>query len=116
MKIGGQSIEITNPGILPCALLDIVVRTILDHWQSGIVQNADNEYVYKSYVEIPFNQVTDLFIYKTMDDFKYWTRIGVGGPNTMAQLILCKNTVTMVVDKYSDEIETITDRILSNLL
>jgi hypothetical protein len=41
MKISGESIEITNSGVLPCVLL--VVRTILDHWQSGIVQNGNNE-------------------------------------------------------------------------
>lgn len=116
MRISGKSIEIINPGILPCALIDIVVRTMLDHWQSGIVQNGNNEYIYKSYAEIPFNQVTELFIYKTMDDFKCWTRIGAGSSNTMVQVILFEGAVTIVVDEYSDEIEIIIDRILSNLL
>ena len=116
MKIGGKSIKIDNPGITPCALLDLVVRTMLDHWQSGIVQNSNNGYIYKSYAAIPFNLVTDLFVYKTWDDFKYWTRIRVGAPNTMVQVILFEGAVTMVVDEYSEEFEIITDRIQSNLL
>jgi len=116
MKIGGKSIKIDNLSIMPCALLDLAVRTIMDHWQSGIVQNGNNEYIYKNYAEIPFNLVTDLFVYKTWDDFKYWTRIGVGAPNTMVQVTLFEGDVTMVVDGYSEEFEIITDRIQSNLL
>lgn len=97
--IGGNDYILKNPGIPSCAMLDVTLRIIRRYWPDFIAQDVETGVIYGKYLDIPFGQTGELFVYKDRNAFVSWEN-GVTPENkgSMIHLIADEDETTIVTD------------------
>lgn len=98
--IGGIDRILATSGTLPAAALSFVVRSVREHWGESVVQDADSGKVYAFFSEIPFRNLREIFVYRTMRDCESWEALGADPCNegSMLHLLAEDDTLTVVSD------------------
>lgn len=96
MVLGG--IDIRIPTRTPSALL-ACVRVIRHYWPKACFENAGTGEHYTAYSDIPFDELTELFVYRDEAASAAWDAGSVAvAENSMLHLIHAEDSLTIVVD------------------
>jgi hypothetical protein len=105
--IGGIDIPIpTRAGDLA---IEVAVRAIRQAWPNAVFADATTGVGYDHFREIPFGNITELFVYQDSTFAKIWDDEGAipDVSNTMIHLIADQGSITVVVDERNAEMEAI---------
>jgi hypothetical protein len=113
--IGGIDIRIpTKSGDLG---VEVAARAIIDFWPDAVFEDATTADWYNDFVEVPFAQTRELFVYRDPACADIWDAEGAipEAYNTMIQLIGDDGLLTVVVDGKDGQIDAILAAIQSAL-
>ena len=95
--IGGKDIVIPATG--DSAALDICARIVRWYWPGARFEDAIAGEKYQRYGEIPLGCVRELFVYRDTEAECAWDADDANSPdNSMLYFILCRDSITIVVD------------------
>jgi hypothetical protein len=96
--IGGVDIRIATSADDSAAI--IAVRVVLQYWPHAAFENAVTGEYYKTYWQIPFSDLKEIFVYRDASAAQQWDAEGAvpGVHNTMIHILRDKGLLTLVVD------------------
>lgn len=102
--ISGADIIIDSPAMESGEALEHIVRGIREHWLDAVVQDAESGAQYRSFPEIPFNNLREIFVYRSLTDLESWDRLGSepGNASSMIHILASNEKLTIVVDDVED--------------
>lgn len=113
--IGGIDIRIaTRAGVLSA---EVSVRAIRQKWPRAVYENGLTGDRYDKFSDIPFGELTELFVYRDSNAANLWDAEGAvpNAYNTMIHLVADRDTITVVIDERDREMESIIAAIRSGL-
>lgn len=101
--IGGVDVDIpTRAGAIA---LEAAVRAIRRVWRHATMEDATTGEAFRQYEDVPFGQLSEIFIYRDQDAKRMWDDEGATPKafNTMIHLITDEEGLTAVVDDEDAE-------------
>jgi hypothetical protein len=100
--IGGSDVII--PTRADTAAFDVAVRAIRREWPEAVFENAETGDRFIRYSELPFGEISELFVYRSADFFDAWDDPDAGPLrfSTMIHLLGGEGDLTVVVHDRND--------------
>ena len=113
--IGGIDVFLTSRA--GGSTLEIAVRAIRQSWPHAVFQNALTGVRYDVFRQIPFGRLDELFVYRDGIAADAWDQAGAipENDNTMIQLIIDDDLITVVMDARDSTTEPMLAAIRSGL-
>ena len=113
--IGGIDIHLpTNAGI---SAIEVAVRAIRQFWRNATFENALTGKRYDFFLQIPFGNIEELFVYRDSAAADLWDEQGAVSctRNSMIHLLYDEEEITLVVDEQDASINRLVTAIASGL-
>jgi len=93
------------------------VRAIRQKWSKAIFENGLTGVIYKTFGQIPFAEVEELFVYRDAEAAEIWDTEGAttNSLNLMIHLLGEIDLLTIVIDQHDVEMDRIEAAIRSGL-
>jgi hypothetical protein len=103
--IGGVDIELRS--MAGDLAVEVAVRAVRQHWPHAVFENPETAERYETFLEIPFGELNELFIYRDAAAADAWDAQGAVPElyNTMVHIVADPDTVTVVVDEKNSVID-----------
>jgi hypothetical protein len=98
--------------------VEVAVRAIRLQWPRAVFENGDTAERYDYFGQIPFGEVEELFVYRDANAAELWDKHGAVAVarNSMVHVIYDDGLITVVIDDWTEETESILQGIRSALV